>query len=412
MNYLRTSLAVCMLPLAAAAQDMRNTGVMKERKNTFYEDLKKANEAFHGSPEKKKLRFYMDFSGMDIPGSPDEFKVHEAEKPESQGQAGTCWCFSTTSFYESEIKRQTGRDIRLSELYTVYWEYVEKAREYVRTRGKSAFGQGSETNAVMRMMDKYGIVPLEAYNGIKPGQPYHDHNAMFDEMEQYLASVSRNNAWNETEVAETIRSIMNHHIGAPPVMVSHKGKSITPRAYLDEATGLRPADYVDFMSLLEKPYWTRSEYVVPDNWWHSDDYHNVPLDIFVEAVRGALRNGYTLAIGGDVSESGIDLQRGVMMVPSYDIPSEYIDAHARQFRFSNKSTTDDHAMHLVGFAQRDNGMWYLVKDSGSGGHNNESAPGYYYMHEDFLKLKMMSFTVHRDAVKDILKKFPEKISLK
>jgi bleomycin hydrolase len=99
-------------------------------------------------------------------------------------------------------------------------------------------------------------------------------------------------------------------------------------------------------------------------------------------------------------------------VPSYDIPPAYIDDHARQFRFSNESTTDDHAMHLVGYAERKNGTWYLVKDSGSGAHNNASAPGYYYMHEDYLKLKMMSFTVHRDAVKDLLARFRDKASLK
>jgi len=37
-----------------------------------------------------------------------------------------CWCFSTTSFLESEIYRLTQRKIKLSELHTVYWEYVEK----------------------------------------------------------------------------------------------------------------------------------------------------------------------------------------------------------------------------------------------------------------------------------------------
>ena len=31
--------------------------------------------------------------------------------------------------------------------------------------------------------------------------------------------------------------------------------------------------------------------------------------------------------------------------------------------------------------------------------------GYYFFHEDYVKLKMMGFTVHKDAVKKILKKF-------
>jgi bleomycin hydrolase len=65
-------------------------------------------------------------------------------------------------------------------------------------------------------------------------------------------------------------------------------------------------------------------------------------------------------------------------------------------------------MHLVGYVDKPNGTWFLIKDSGSGGHNNKTAPGYWYMHEDFIKLKMMTITLHKDAVKDVLAKFVKK----
>ena len=145
-----------------------------------------------------------------------------------------------------------------------------------------------------------------------------------------------------------------------------------------------------------------------DNWWHSAEYYNVPLNDFMSIVKTSIKNGYSMAIGGDVSESGMDNKLGVCMIPTYDIPSAYIDDYARQMRFSNGSTTDDHGMHLVGYEEKSNGTWYLIKDSGSGGHNNQTAPGYWYMHEDFIKLKMMNITVHKDAVKEILAKFPKK----
>jgi bleomycin hydrolase len=164
---------------------------------------------------------------------------------------------------------------------------------------------------------------------------------------------------------------------------------------------LNPSDYVDFMSLMQKPYWTQAEYKVPDNWWRSDVYHNVPLDAFMSGIKGAISNGYSISIGGDVSESGYNPFKDVAVVPSYDIPSEYIDENARQFRFSNGSTTDDHAIHLIGYKETEKGWWFLIKDSGSGARNG-SFPGYYFYHEDYVKLKMMTYTVHKDAVKDIL----------
>ncbi|MBT5698504.1 MAG: peptidase C1, partial [Flavobacteriales bacterium] len=43
-------------------------------------------------------------------------------------------------------------------------------------------------------------------------------------------------------------------------------------------------------------------------------------------------------------------------------------------------------------------------DSGSGSRNG-NFPGYYFYHEDFVKLKMMTFTIHKNAVKETLKKF-------
>ena len=62
----------------------------------------------------------------------------------------------------------------------------------------------------------------------------------------------------------------------------------------------------------------------------------------------AAKKGYTMSIGGDVSETGFSRETNWAMVPDYDIPSEYINEDARQFRFSNETTTDDHGMYLIG----------------------------------------------------------------
>lgn len=399
------SLALMLAAGTAFAQDRRDNATYAEApKNPFYEQIKTRNDSFFREQKPAAKRMTLDYSGMDVPKSMSEFTIVTADKPVSQGLTSTCWCFSTTSFYESEAARKGRPDLHLSEMYTVYWEYVEKAKEYVRTRGTSLFDEGSETNAVQRMMARHGAVPLEAYTGTKPGQPFHDHSKMFGELRKYLDGVKQRGAWNTFEVVATVRDIMEHHIGTPPTSVMHKGRKIAPKDYLRDVAGIEPSDYVTFMSLKSEPYWTNAAYKVPDNWWHSTDYFNVPLNDFVGLVKGALEKGYSVSIGGDVSESGIDSRRGIMMVPSYDIPSSFIDENARLFRFINESTTDDHAMHIVGFARRPNGTWFLVKDSGAGGHANPDHKGYWYMHEDYVKLKMMTATVHRGAVKALLEK--------
>ena len=391
------------IPLSG--QDIpRNTGQIIEYKNEFYDSITAIADSFREEPEEPKIKFKMDFSGYDLPTSMDLYTIYWHNSPISQAHSGMCWCFSTTSYLESEIYRIHNKKIKLSELYTVYWEYVEKARRFVQERGDSEFGEGSESNAVTRIWKKYGIVPAEAYTGKKQGQLFHDHRHMYEEMNNYLQYVKENNLWNEGVVLETIKSILNHYIGVPPQYVMVSGKKLTPKDYLKKVVRLKLDDYLHILSLLEKPYYQQVEFPVLDNWWHSTDYYNVPLEDFMAIIKKAIRDKHTICIGGDVSESGYNGYAEVAMVPSYDIPVEYIDEHARQFRFSNKSTEDDHGIHMVGYYEKEGKDWYLIKDSGSGSRNGPNR-GYYFYHEDYVKLKMLSFMVHRSMAEDVLVKF-------
>lgn len=409
-----TGLAVAAFATSGIAQGHKGKIEVHEKgKGYYYETILKDVNAVNDQLEKKEpyKRFVMDQSSMKLPNKVNLYKTVWANQVESQGNGGTCWCFSTMSFIESEVYRLHKKQVEISEIFSVYWEYVEKARRFVRERGNSMFGQGSEGNALTRMMKMYGAAPKSAYSGLLHDRKFHTHDAMYKEMTAYLKSVKADNAWNEEAVLSTIKAIMNHHIGTPPTSFEVEGKEYTPQTYLKDFLQINPDDFVEILSYKQEPYWQQVEYKVPDNWWHNADYYNVPLDVYMEIVKKAIRKGYTMSIGGDVSEAGFLRDTQCAMVPDFDIPSEYINEDARQFRFSNETTTDDHGMHLVGYLEnfnKDGKDWYLIKDSSSGSRNNDpSSPefGYYFFHEDYVKLKMMGFTIHKDAVKDILKKF-------
>ena len=382
----------------------KDMGTFIESKNEFWDEISKSATEFAKKEAPKKLRYILDFSKYDLPKSTDEFKTQGHNDPISQGWTGTCWCFCSTSFLESELFRVNKKKIKLSELHTVYWEYVEKAKRFVQERGNSAFGEGSQSNATVRIWKQYGCIPAEAYTGLLPGQKFHDHRAMFNEMESYLNNIKKTNNWNEAEVISTIKSIMNHYIGVPPIEVTFEGKKYSAKEFCDNVVKLPLDEYVDIMSLLEKPYNKFAEYEVTDNWWKFDKYYNVNLDDYMKYLKKAIKAGYTVAIGGDVSEPGYESHVQAAVVPSFDIPSEYIDENARQFRFSNITTTDDHGIHIVGYKEDGGKTWFLIKDSGSGSRNGTNK-GYYFYHEDYVKLKMMNFTIHRSAVEDLISKF-------
>ena len=388
------------------AQDVRHKGNTRVYTNEFYDEIKKASEDFFEKKDEKKKVFKVDFTGLDLPKSIDEFTYNWHNDPLSQGNTGTCWSFSTTSFFESEVYRVNKRKVKLSEMYTVYWEYIEKVRRFVRERGNSYVAEGSEANAVRRIWEEYGIVPAESYICKMPGQKFHDHSKLIAEINRYLESIKERNAWNEEEVLTTIKSTLNYYIGTPPTKFTHEGKEYTPKEFLKQVVSLNLDDYVDVISLMQGPYYKKMMYDVPDNWWKDSSYYNVPLDEYMNLIKNAISKGYTMSIGGDVSESGIDSHFKVALVPSFDIPSEYIDENARQFRFSNETTTDDHGIHLVGYKNQDGKDWFMIKDSGSGSFN-VGDKGYYFYSEDYVKLKIVDFMVHKDAVGDLLKKFGE-----
>lgn len=402
------ALSFVTLPMAAQPHDkatFRNSepGFYQ---NSILRDDRELNNMV--APVATKRYFVTDQSGLDLPNKIDFYKNQFwHNSPISQGNTGTCWCFSTTSFLESEAYRLHKVQVKVSETYTVYWEYVEKARRYVQERGNSLFDEGSEANAVTRIWKKYGVVPAEAYTGLLNGRKYHNHEAMMAEMKSYLESIKSTSAWDEERALSTIKSIMNHYMGIPPAEVTVNGKRMTPAEYLKNVVQVNPDDYVDILSYEQEPFYKQVEYKVPDNWWHNTDYYNVPLEVFISALKNAVRGGYSMSIGGDVTEAGLDRKTQCAIIPDFDIPSANINDDARQFRFSNNTTTDDHGMHLVGYFVKDGKDWYLIKDSSAGSRNNDPGAkefGYYFFSEDYVKLKMMDFMVHKDAVKDILQK--------
>jgi bleomycin hydrolase len=391
-----------LVPLALLAQEKKkDKGVFVSPKPGFWEEIQKATSEFGKRPQVARKSFVVDLEGLDAPKGLDEFKSAWHNPPVSQGNTNTCWSFSTTSFFESEVYRLHKKKVRLSEIFTVYNEYLERTKRFIRERGDSAVAEGSEANAVTRNMKLYGMVPWDVYSGLLPGQKFHDHSKLIAEVSGYLDSLKAANAWNEAAALETVKAILDHHIGTPPATFTVEGREYTPKTYLSDYLKINPDDYVDVLSYMQQPFGPGVEYEVPDNWWHNKDYDNVPLDTFMKIIRQALAGGYTMSLGGDVSEPGRNPDRKVFMVPSFDIPAEYIDDSARQFRFGNGTTTDDHGIHLVGSTVRNGKTWYLIKDSGSSSRNADPK-GYYFFSEDYVKLKMMDFMVHKDALKGIV----------
>lgn len=386
-------------------EKMRKENKEKKKKaRALTSKIRKAHKEALKLKRKKKKILLFDMKGVRLPPSPEAFKQAFHFPPVAQYYTGTCWAFAATSFFESEVHRLSGKRIKLSEMHTVYYEYLEKARRFIQKRGNSYFAQGSQFGAVKRMFKKYGAMPAENYPGVKGKDKKHNHHFLYREMKNYLKFIKKNNYWDEKSALASIRVILDKYMGRPPTQVRYRGREMSPQMFIKKELRMDIDDYVEVMSTKKTPFYSKALFDVPDNWWKSRAYHNVPLPVFYQTIGNALRRGYTVAIGGDVSEPGKNGFKDAMVIPDYDLPRAYINQDSREYRIFNKSTTDDHGIHLVGYLRHASRDWFLSKDSARSARQGRFK-GYYFVRADFIKLKMLSFMVHKDAFKEILRRF-------
>ncbi|TXI77251.1 MAG: aminopeptidase [Flavobacteriales bacterium] len=332
---------------------------------------------------------------------------------EDQGSSGTCWSYSTGSFLESEMIKKGGPSIPLSKIYIARKSYEEKARSYVRMHGSLNYGDGGIAHDVVNMYVKHGIMPYEAYTGLNFGNTKNQTNEMQAVIKAMLdAIVKAPNKGTLTPVwPQAVNAVMDTYLGKVPETFTYNGKSYTPQTFAKEVVKLDGADYLEFQSVTDVPYYTQSTLMVPDNWALAQAW-NIPVEDITTIIDNALKNGYSVAWGGDVSEPSFSWRNGVAfvtMTPAAALtkeqkatlfhgpqPEPVITAEMRQAAFDDFSTTDDHGMHITGMAKDQNGAeWYIVKNSW--GTSNDQK-GYLYMSKAYAAFKMTAFMVNKKAV--------------
>ena len=348
------------------------------------------------------------------PGGHYEFTIEtslDATPVKDQASSGTCWSFSTVSFFESELLRMGKGQYDLSEMYVVRQIWPMKADQYVRMQGSARLGGGGLLHDVSNIYTRFGMVPESAYSGKLVDPSQHSHGEMEAVIESFVTSVAKNPGKQlSTRWDDALEGILDAYLGELPDSFSYDGETYTPESFA-AALGLDMADYVELMSFQFQPYYQQSVLMVPDNW----DYHamwNLPLDELVATVDHALEQGYTVAWDADVSEKTFSHRNGVAVIPwmewsdmnatqqayLFNSPQKELDIteELRQAAFDDQRTTDDHLMHITGIAKDQNGhKYYLVKNSWG---DSNACGGYVFVSEAYFRYKTIHVMIHKDGV--------------
>ena len=349
----------------------------------------------------------------------------------NQNRSSTCWSFSSLGYLESELLRLGKGEFDLSEMFVVHKTMEDRATNYVRYHGDASFSPGGSFYDIVYCYENYGMVPQEAMPGIMYGDSLPVHNELDAVAEAYVKAIGKGNFSKLTPVwKKGLSSIYDTYLGECPKEFTYKGKTYTPRSFADEVLGLNMDDYVSLTSYTHHPFYQKFNIEIQDNWRNGLSY-NLPLMEFMSVIDNAVNNGYTVAWGSDVSESGFT-RDGIAVMPDADrgaeltgsdmarwtgltaadkrkeltsrpLPEITVTQEMRQTAFDNWETTDDHGMLIYGIAKDQNGKeYYMVKNSWG---TNNKYKGTWYASKPFVAYKTINILVHKDAVpKALLKK--------
>lgn len=361
-------------------------------------------------------------------------KENKITSIKNQSRSGTCWAYSTLSFFEAEILKSTGKTYDLCESFVTNKTYMDRAIQVVRLHGDCQFAQGGSVYDPLYCMQNYGICPEEAMPlpGTLYGDSLNNYNEFFAVMSSYVQAVAKSSNKKLTSQWKVgLQGILDAYLGKCPEKFMYQGKSYTPKTFA-ASLGLNFDDYVSITSYTHHPFWTSFAVEVQDNWRNPHSW-NVPLDDMMRIIDNAIMNGYTVAWGGDVSEEGFTRQG---LAYAYDTKqaqgltgsdmarwlkltkvqkSNMLDSlgckapeiiptqKMRQERFDNWELTDDHGMLIYGIAKDQFGKeYYMVKNSWG---ETGAYKGIWYMTKTFIAANTMDFMVNKNAIpKDIRKK--------
>jgi aminopeptidase C len=349
----------------------------------------------------------------------------KATPVKDQANTGTCWCFATTSFIESELLRMGKSEYDLSEMWIVRNNYIDKLRDNFVQQGKGNLTEGSLSHDWMLEFIENGIVPDEVYTGLNYSVPNHSHS----ELNSFINAVGKvpvDRHRESDQYFQIVNTTLDTYLGKAPESFTYKGVGYTPKSFA-KSLGINPDDYVEITSFTLFPFYTQGLVPVPDN-WRKVNFYNVPLEELISIMDYSLTNGYTVNWDGDVSERGFSHSKGVAIIPEVENTDGYSQAEKTKFgkmtkeerttdayKFSSpfpevsvtqelreegyekKTTTDDHLMHVTGMVKDQNGKKYYITKNSWGATSNTSG-GYLNMSENYVRAKTIYIMVHKNAI--------------
>lgn len=350
----------------------------------------------------------------------------------NQQQSGRCWMYSCLNWMrhkiEKDLKLPKG-SFQLSQNYNFFFDKLEKANFFMENIVKYASSDlddrridfllatpqqdGGDFDPIVALVEKYGVVPLEAMPNTAVTENTSDLDAVLNKLLRQDALELRdmvNSRKSEKdidarrmEMLNDIYRILAVSMGEPPTHVDfeyrdtdkkyHVDRNLTPLEFYKKYVGYKLEDYVGVINLPTEDYGKMYTIDMTGEVLGSKrdlHYVNVPMDVMVQATIDQLKAGEPVWFGCDVTQDA-DWTKGILSCGLYDMENLFgikwtMD---KAQRFETNQSLPTHAMLIGGVDLDENGKpvrWKVENSWGTKAHNKEVGHnGYFIMDQKWFE---------------------------
>lgn len=315
-----------------------------------------------------------------------------------QSNSPTCWAFGTNSLFESDLIKKYKLRFNLSEMFIARHAYIDKAKQWLATNGKTYYAGGGQFHDVIRVIKNHGMVPEEAYTGRANGEYLHNHAALDTAMKRLNESFLKKG--KNTLSADDLKQMndtLDRYLGKLPETFWYDMIPYTPKTFAAKFLNSGD-DYIELMSFADLPYYKKC--LLSDKFnWAGDSLYNITLDDMQMVVDTALAKGWSVGWEGDVTNPSFNFLKGFAMLGD---SLRHFDEERLQ-NYKTEKTERDHMLHLVAAGRDENNKkWYFLKNSW--GIWFSKFNGYLYMNETYFKMNTVIMMVNKKALPASLRK--------
>jgi bleomycin hydrolase len=353
---------------------------------------------------------------------------------ENQEQTGNCWLFAPTVLVRAAALRGGHISSResFSETYLYFHNLLLRASaslERIRrltTRGDAVgrdtlrrglsdevmgLSDGGEWEWAFSLIERYGLVPssrMPATASAKDTQALTvDLHERLARATRAVANAPRKYALVRAQAMRDVVRILVAHLGAPPVTVRARARSLSPVEYAAQIIGFRAGDWRVVISnpmlAFDRVYAQRGSAITPGGSRFNLRRLNVPQRRMRALVRASLEAGHAVGFSAEVNRNDIDNVRGIMHPGIFNRTRLYgarlIRDLPRRDDIYFGTASSKHAMAIVGVDHSKTGAAIKYRVANSWGPDTGDN-GVYHMYAEWFEENVFKLAVHESVLTD------------